>query len=620
MKIKRKITAMLLAACLIVGLIPITSQTAMAAGSDSIWVGGVELTDSNPYLANNSSSPSATQPQSGGYAHWDANTNTLTLNNYTYSGKGYVYGNNGMVGENKKATTAVIYSEVDFSIVLNGENSLANTDLSNEKILGNGIVALDCNLTIKGPGTLDLSASYRGVMMRYADQKTLTIEGGKITITQNMNETIECQGIYSHYANVVIKGNTDITIDMGTHKVARNSGILIYPPSGSVVVNPTFTITDTAKVKICGPNQYGIYVQACDTTISGSAEVSILTEHDGGTNTALYGVYANNSTLTIKDSAKLTAKVGNNSVGSSAGIYSTKDILISDSSELTAESAGGQLSHGIFTNGALTINGTPTVSATAGTSTLADQINAGIYADGAVSVNGGKLTAIGGSSAGISCGIYTVTGTKLGEATVNAIGGEASNNGYVRGLDGGSYLKLVPGTKGISVLIGDTAADTPLNGGAPFMTETALTGADSGDNNYSPTKFFRSYPGGHTHVMKYNYTDETGHWQECSDAYCPDANKGKTDVSNHSYDNEQDATCICGYTRTINTGGSNSDDPSNPSGDADDEGGKDDEAGTDDKDNKGDVAKTGDESNLFMWILVAGMAFVIGIRTLVYRR
>ena len=132
--------------------------------------------------------------------------------------------------------------------------------------------------------------------------------------------------------------------------------------------------------------------------------------------------------------------------------------------------------------------------------------------------------------------------------------------------------------------------------------------------------------------MKYNYTDETGHWQECSDAYCPDANKGKTDVSNHSYDNEQDATCICGYTRTINTGGSNSDDPSNPSGDADDEGGKDDEAGTDDKDNKGEtsdtddedrkdeVADTGDESNLFMWILMACMAFVIGIRTLVYRR
>ena len=55
MKTKKKVMAMLLAVCLIVGLIPMTSQTAMAAGSDSIWVGGVELTDSNPYLANNSS-------------------------------------------------------------------------------------------------------------------------------------------------------------------------------------------------------------------------------------------------------------------------------------------------------------------------------------------------------------------------------------------------------------------------------------------------------------------------------------------------------------------------------------------------------------------------------------
>jgi len=609
MKIKRKITAMLLAACLTVGLIPLMSQTARAAGSDSIWVGGVELTDSNPYLANNSSSSSATQPQSGGYAHWDANTNTLTLNNYTYSGKGYGYGDNGMVGEYKKDTTAVIYSEeVDFSIVLNGANSLANTGLSNEKILGNGIVAWDCNLTIKGTGTLDLSASYRGVMMRYAGQKTLTIEGGKITITPNMNETIECQGIHSHQGNVVIKGNADITIDMGTHKVASNSGILIYPPSGIVVVNPTFTITDTAKVKICGPNQYGIYVQACDTTISGSAEVSILNEHDGGTNTVLYGVYANDSTLTIKDSAKLTAKVGNNPVQKSAGIYATKDITIGNSAEVKAESAGGQLSYGIFTDGALTLNGTPIVSATAGPSTLTSQINAGIYADGKVSVNGGQLTSVGGSSAGSSYGIYTATGIELGEATVNAIGGGSTNGEYVRGLSSGSYLKLIPGNKGISVLIGDTAADTPLNGGNPFMTETALTGTGSAGSGYSETKFFRSYPGGHTHTMKYSYIDGTGHWQECSDANCPDIHKGKTISSNHSYDNDQDVTCICGYTRTINSSGPDPDESTNPSDN------------TEDNNNKGEVADTGDESNLLLWILIAGMAFVIGIRTLVYRR
>ena len=332
MKIKRKITAMLLAACLIVGLIPITSQTAMAAGRDKVWVGGVELTDSNPYLANNSSSPSATQPQSGGYAHWDANTNTLTLNNYTYSGKGYGYGNNGMVGESKKTTTAVIYGNVDFSVVLNGENSITNTDLSKDKIIGDGIVARECNLTIKGTGELDISASYRGVDMNSAHEKTLTIEGGKINIAPTANDTIEYQGIHSLYGSVVIKGNADITIDMGTHKVAGNSGILISPPSSlGVVVNPNLTVTDTAKVKICGPNQYGISVRGCNTTISQGAEVSILTEHDGGTNTALYGVYANNSTLTIKDSAKLTAKVGNNPVGSSVGIYSIKDILISDS-------------------------------------------------------------------------------------------------------------------------------------------------------------------------------------------------------------------------------------------------------------------------------------------------
>lgn len=608
MKIKKKITSVLLTACLIVGLMPITSQTAMAAENDRIWVGGVELTASNPYLASNGSSPSASQPQSGGYAHWDASTNTLTLNNYTYSGKGYVYGHNGMMEPNRKDVTAVIYGNVDFSIVLNGENSLTNTGLSSEKSLGSGIVAEGCNLTIKGTGELDIFASDRGVQMKYAHQRTLNIEGGKITIAPNTNDTIECQGIYSLYGSVVIKGNADITIDMGTHKVAKNSGIFIYPPSGSGVVNPTLTITETAKVKICGPNQYGIYAQACNTTIGGNAEVNILIEHDGGTNTALYGVHTNKSTLTIEDGAKLIAKVGNNPVESSGGIYSSEDIIISDSAEVEAESTGGQLSYGIFTGGALTIEGTPIVSAAAGTSTLADQINAGIYAAEAVSVNEGRLTSVGGRSAGASYGIYSAIGIELGEATVNAIGGESSNGEHVRGLGGGSYLKLIPGTKGISVLIGDTAADTPLNGGTPFMTKTALTGKGSENSGYSATKFFRSYPGGHTHVMKYSYIDGTGHWQECSDASCPDINKGKTVIKNHSYDNDQDVTCICGYTRTIDSDGSDSDGASNPSGDADDEG------------NKDKSSDTGDEFNLLLWILVAGMTFIIGIRTLTSRR
>ena len=55
----------------------------------------------------------------------------------------------------------------------------------------------------------------------------------------------------------------------------------------------------------------------------------------------------------------------------------------------------------------------------------------------------------------------------------------------------------------------------------------------------------------HTHSLAYKYSDGAGHWQECSDANCPDVAGSKTATASHSYDNDTDTTCVCGYTRTI---------------------------------------------------------------------
>ncbi len=85
-------------------------------------------------------------------------------------------------------------------------------------------------------------------------------------------------------------------------------------------------------------------------------------------------------------------------------------------------------------------------------------------------------------------------------------------------------------------------------------------GEDWNEENYTDyatgkpfsTKIVVSAPHTHSYSLTYQYSDGTGHWQECSDASCPDADKGKTATEAHSYSDESDTLCdTCGYTRTI---------------------------------------------------------------------
>lgn len=101
----------------------------------------------------------------------------------------------------------------------------------------------------------------------------------------------------------------------------------------------------------------------------------------------------NGCNLTIKGTGSLAISAAYN------GIYVGKcNTTISGSANVTAQSAGGQIRHSIYTDGAFTVSGTPTVTANAGTSTSGAQINAGIYAKGTVSITGGN-------SADISYGV-----------------------------------------------------------------------------------------------------------------------------------------------------------------------------------------------------------------------
>lgn len=178
--IKRKIGVCLMALAMIVAMIPSWSVTANAASDYGLAVGGKAVTSDNT--------------RGKGWSY-DLSTNTLTLNGYSYSGKGWVY----------ESFSGGIYSSSNLTIELIGNNSVDNT-YSHPNCYNCGIYVKG-TLTIKGNGSLTTQGggekgSY-GIMV-----DGLTVNSGTITaIGKTANESC---GIV---ANADRKG---ITVNNGT--------------------------------------------------------------------------------------------------------------------------------------------------------------------------------------------------------------------------------------------------------------------------------------------------------------------------------------------------------------------------------------------------------------------
>lgn len=178
--IKRKIGVCFMALAMIVAMIPSWSVTANAASDYGLAVGGKAVTSDNT--------------RGKGWSY-DLSTNTLTLNGYSYSGKGWVY----------ESFSGGIYSSSNLTIELIGNNSVDNT-YSHPNCYNCGIYVKG-TLTIKGNGSLTTQGggekgSY-GIMV-----DGLTVNSGTITaIGKTANESC---GIV---ANADRKG---ITVNNGT--------------------------------------------------------------------------------------------------------------------------------------------------------------------------------------------------------------------------------------------------------------------------------------------------------------------------------------------------------------------------------------------------------------------
>ena len=163
----------LLSILIAIALMATMSVTAFAVEEPTLYVAGVAVTSDN--LEINSADNGAIT----GSATYDPATNTLTLNNFSYTGEGYNYSGN---------VEALIYStDIDLKIVLKGTNTFAGIDIYQE-----GIIIENGSLTIANSdaddvmGSLKLTAGYPVICVV---DGSLFVENVNLTVINTLSPT-----------------------------------------------------------------------------------------------------------------------------------------------------------------------------------------------------------------------------------------------------------------------------------------------------------------------------------------------------------------------------------------------------------------------------------------------
>ena len=169
-----------------------------------------------------------------GTVSYDPTTNTLTLNNYVYSGEGVLVDEGGYM-----AIMADIPID-GLTIVLVGTNSItvSGSDSAGMVFFGSG------DLTVKGNGSLSINTIMYGITVQ-TDSGKITIENAKLNITTTGAMAIGIQ------ANdfVMVSGNLKITASMIGIGTSEEEGIHINGGSveiGTAIGGYAFIYWDSA--------------------------------------------------------------------------------------------------------------------------------------------------------------------------------------------------------------------------------------------------------------------------------------------------------------------------------------------------------------------------------------
>lgn len=390
-------------------------ETSVPEETYPIWVGGEQLTENNT---------------SGEGWSYDAATNTLSLNNYTYSGQGY--------------KGAAVYADGALNITLTGKNHISSDGYY-------GILVKEAELTITGDGLLDVEGTDYGIYTTKWSIGALTI-AGNVTVNAKCGDVVSgnSYGIRADGA-LTIRDNAVVTAKSG-YAPDRSCGIYAYTTldicDNALVTAVSRSFSDNSGE---GTGSYGI--RTTDMTVSGGN----LTATGSAAKYASCGIYT--QTLEISGGS-VTAVGGTTSDGPSIGIQAVKSLGVS-SGTLKAvggdATANGDTSCGIQTGGTITVSGGSitaetgsggytraiqadelyvtggTIFATASDAVLISEEGAAAYSSGiqvssGLTVENGMITAIGGNAANYSYGIQVASDAFITDGKIIAKSGSTGRS------------------------------------------------------------------------------------------------------------------------------------------------------------------------------------------------
>lgn len=264
-----------------------------------LWVGGEQFTSEKLTVSD----------EQGGTATYDPDTNTLTLNNYSYEGisEGVLYQGDG---------------DDVLNLVLNGENSLTiGTEQSVYHVVA--VLCLQAELVISGNGSLNakvnndhLSSIADGIYV----EGDIVIKGGNITATGGEGQV--ASGLFTNY-NIIIKGGE---VNATGGKTVNGYGVGILSAAENITIE-NGTVTATGGNDSSGYG-VGIMARSGDITIAGGTVTAT-----GGEDAWLnYGFYSNSLSITggvVTAEGKIIAIYSyDTSIGDGLGVYGRDGAVI----------------------------------------------------------------------------------------------------------------------------------------------------------------------------------------------------------------------------------------------------------------------------------------------------
>lgn len=258
---KKWFSGVLATLCMVVALLPVT---AWAAPASSVYVGGVELNATYPYLVNGAVADAGTPGSGGCTAHFltSDGTSTLILNgaNITtayeraYSGR-----------------KCAIYSNGDLEIALQGANSVTCPDAGGNSSYG--VYVESGSLTISGDGSLTATggSGLHSCGVR-ADHSVVIVGGANVNATGG-RAAGHSYGVYVGNESVSISGNA--TLNASGSEAGNDSSFGVYAYASINISGGTVESTGGTALK-----SYGMFAYTDRVNISGGTVTAKSTSAD----------------------------------------------------------------------------------------------------------------------------------------------------------------------------------------------------------------------------------------------------------------------------------------------------------------------------------------------------